>query len=119
MKLEPHPPPPPTPSKKWTCAGDRCVGGGVGNGTHPDASCSGECPALATDEWLAQDCCGIWRRGAGATLVALKPTWLKKSLAFSSSLPASEKRAVQPGGECRLVPGIPAVGTYLVCTAPS
>ena len=75
------------------------------------------CAALAADEWLAPNCCGIWKHVGGA-LVALKGTHLKKSTADSATLPAALKLQVAKGAACTTVGDghFPdPVGDYLLC----
>jgi hypothetical protein len=98
-------PSPPPHHGGYSCVANRCVvGGGGGAKMHGNSSCGGDCAPLAKDEWLANDCCGIWKASSsGSSLVALKPTWLKKSEAESSSLPAAMKLKVAIGNTCTLL----------------
>lgn len=99
-----QPPAPPAPAAgEYGCATQlqRCVGLAAGGAYH-NATCAGACAALARVEWLAHDCCGLWRE-EGGTLVALKDTWLKKSTRDSSFLPQQQKMAVSAGARCDLV----------------
>lgn len=112
-------PPSPSPAqpKTWTCAAPvkRCVG--VADGCHStfsNCTCGGECTPLASHEWLAHDCCGMWAHN-GSTLVAMKATYLKKSSVDSSQLPDEEKHLVNAGHVCTLVPSAGNFNGYLLC----
>ena len=119
-------PPPPPHAGSWACAAgvDRCVGVAGGGGSYGNATCGraggvgapAGCTPLAADEWLAHDCCGMWKH-AGTTLVALKETFLKKSTADSSTLPAALKLQVAKGAVCDVVAESRAFGEYLLCRA--
>jgi hypothetical protein len=119
----PPPPPPPSPSPSpagsngWTCAAslNRCVGVGAGIGHFRNSTCTGECMPLGDDEWLAHDCCGMWKHNGTASIVALKTTYLKKSTVDSSLLPDSEKHLVNAGHLCTLATPAAQFNDYLLC----
>ena len=54
--------PMPTPGLS-VCARElsRCVGVATG-GFFPNGTCEGMCQPLATNEWLANNCCQLWKR---------------------------------------------------------
>lgn len=106
--------PPPAGPSRFACskAFGRCIGEQSG-GTFPTDTCGATCTPLAADEWLANDCCGIWKH-EGADLVAQKQTYLKKSTANSADLPSAERLAVAVGGRCALV-GTGDAGGYRLC----
>jgi len=95
-------PPQPAPLG-WACELGRCVGVDVyapGNRSlHNDASCGGQCSALAPSEWLAN--AGFWRE-VGTLLVAKQATVLKKSVTQSGSLAPKLLKAVPEGFHCKL-----------------
>jgi hypothetical protein len=113
QNLGPGPAPPAALPFGCSPALKRCVGLGTGGG-YPNATCSGECSPLGTGEWLANTCCELWTR-SGSTLTANKATYLKKSTADSSALPAAEKLSVKAGASCRIVAGSGELGQYMLC----
>jgi hypothetical protein len=104
---------PSIPPGKFLCSSSlrRCIGskqGSFSNGT-----CSGHCPSLADDEWLANDCCGIWKK-SGDKLIAQVDTYLKKSLLDSTQLPPKSKLHISKGHSCTVVSNAQE-HQYLLC----
>ena len=112
-------PPAPAPLA-WACefGAQRCVGvGGSEPGKphlHRSSSCDGQCKALGPKEWLAN--AGLWRKVNGSVLEAKSATWLKKSVAQSSDLPAPLKRHVRQGVRCELAEGSAQYAGYYLCS---
>ena len=113
----PHPHPHPHPegivgydcrAKVW----DRCVGV-VALPAGSNASCAGGCEPLRPQEWLASTAAFKLVRGKNGSAVLPLPgnaaRWLKKSEGHSSTLPASEKLLVPPGGTVAIASATPAL----------
>ena len=95
----------------------RCVAQLGGSGAYKSGACGGACVPLAAGEWLAHDCCGLWRSEPGV-LIARKQTWLKKTTAGSADLPPSQKLAVAAGTRCRVGNSTRVFGDYVLCALP-
>lgn len=88
--------------KSKTCVGVGPFEPGKPN-LHAASNCSGACPSLAPNAWLALS--DLWREvrsKAVGTLVATEATFLKKSVAQSNTLPASMVMAVPKDFRCML-----------------
>ena len=96
----------------FVCGLDRCIASP--GGRHRNASCSGECVALAHDEWIGS--AGAWSF-AGSVATATRATHLKKSTVSSGVLNRSMVHAVPQGGTCELsVDGRAEWQQYFACS---
>ena len=99
----------PAGSFGWGCeavggGGPRCIAIAASKPNPRGSNCSGECRALAPNEWLANS--GFWRRVPSTSppqLVSTQQTFLKKGVAQSSALPPELVKEVPAGFKCTLV----------------
>ena len=105
------------PSKwKFSCGIGRCFSV-PGAAVHNNSDCNGECPPLATQEWLANS--AYWRKNNATTISARVATVLKKSELLGAKLPPKQRLNVEQGFVCQLHgSGEPADGYYL-CSVPA
>ncbi len=92
----------------WGCdamggAGPRCIAIAQSKPNPGGNNCSGECRALAPNEWLANT--GFWRKvqSGPPQLVSTQKTYLKKGVAQSNVLPPELVKEVPVGFKCTLV----------------
>ena len=99
----------------FSCTHNRCIGvdRDIGGAVFPNNTCSGACPQLTSNEWLANK--GFWAPSGSNEIVSTSTTILKKSIANSQVLPSWEILPVDRGVKCSLSTSELILGYYL-CT---
>lgn len=101
---------------KFRCGLGRCFSV-PGAGGHNNSGCDGECPPLATQEWLANS--AYWRKDNATTISARVPTVLKKSELLGAKLPPEQRLNVEQGFVCQLHGSGEPAGGYYLCSVPA